>query len=87
MRGIEIAIKQYFKMNPRSKRVVWDSLMLHCQEWTDEMNAELHPDEEDFEFDEVFNIFYKSYKKEEHYEMVAALVDAAEFYEIELEED
>lgn len=87
MRGIEIAINQYFTMSPRAKRVVWDALMLHTQEWMDEMNAALHHEEDDYEFEEVFNIFYKGYKERECYEMVAALVDAAEFYEIPLEED
>jgi hypothetical protein len=86
MRGIEIAIKEYFKMSPRTKRVVWDALMLHTQEWCDEMNSALHKDEQDYEFDEVFNIFYKGYKERECYEIVQALVDAAEFYKIQLEE-
>ena len=87
MRGIEIAINDYFKMSPRSKRLVWDALMLHTQEWMDEMNSELHQDEEDYQFDEVFNLFYIGYKEKECYEMVAALVDAAKFYEIELTQD
>lgn len=87
MRGIEIAINDYFKMSPRSKRLVWDALMLHTQEWMDEMNSALHQDEEDYQFDEVFNIFYLGYKERECYEMVAALVDAAKFYEIELTQD
>ena len=87
MRGIEIAIKEYFKMSPRAKRLVWDALMLHTQEWMDEMNSALHRDEADYEFDEVFNLFYLGYKERECYEMVQALVDAAQFYEIELEQD
>ena len=74
-------------MSPRAKRLVWDALMLHTQEWMDEMNSELHQDEEDYEFEEVFNLFYLGYKERECYEMVAALVDAAKFYEIELTED
>lgn len=86
MRGIEIAIKDYFHMSPRAKRIVWDSLMLHTQEWTDDMNSELHRDEQDYEFEEVLNIFYRGYKERECYEMVAALVDAAEFYDITLED-
>jgi len=86
MRGIEIAIKEYFKMSPRAKRIVWDSLMLHTQEWTDDMNSELHRDEQDYEFDEVFNLFYIGYKERECYEMVQALVDAAKFYDITLED-
>ena len=84
MRGIEIAIKEYFVMSPRAKRIVWDSLMLHTQEWVDDMNSSLHRDEEDYTFEEVLNIFYKGYKERECYEMVQALVDAAEYYEIEL---
>jgi hypothetical protein len=87
MRGIEIAINDYFKMSPRAKRIVWDSLMLHTQEWMDEMNAALHRDEQDYEFDEVLNLFYKGYKERECYEMVAAIVDAADYYKIQLEED
>ena len=86
MRGIEIAIKEYFQMSPRAKRIVWDSLMLHTQEWTDEMNSALHRDEKDYEFEEVLNIFYKGYKERECYEMVAAFVDAAEFYDITLQD-
>ena len=74
-------------MSPIAKRLVWDALMLHTQEWMDEMNSELHQDEEDYEFEEVFNLFYLGYKERECYEMVAALVDAAKFYEIELTQD
>ena len=86
MRGIEVAIHQYFKMSPRAKRLVWDSLMLHTQEWMDEMNSALHQDEDDYTFDEVFNLFYIGYKERECYEMVQALVDAAKFYDITLED-
>ena len=86
MRGIEIAIKEYFKMSPRAKRIVWDALMLHTQAWTDEMNSALHRDEKDYEFEEVLNIFYKGYKERECYEIVQAFVDAAKFYDITLED-
>jgi hypothetical protein len=86
MRGIEIAIKEYFTMSSRAKRIVWDSLMLHTQEWTDEMNSALHKDEQDYEFEEVLNLFYRGYKERECYEMVQALVDAAEFYDITLQD-
>jgi hypothetical protein len=86
MRGIEIAIKDYFHMSPRAKRLVWDALMLHTQEWTDDMNSALHRDEKDYEFEEVLNIFYRGYKEREVYEIVAAIVDAAEFYDITLED-
>ena len=73
-------------MSSRAKRIVWDSLMLHTQEWCDEMNSALHKDEQDYEFEEVLNIFYKGYKERECYEMVAALVDAAKFYDITLKD-
>ena len=86
MRGIEVAIHQYFKMSSRAKRIVWDALMLHTQEWMDEMNSALHQDEDDYTFDEVFNLFYIGYKERECYEMVQALVDAAKFYDITLED-
>jgi hypothetical protein len=84
MRGIEIAIKDYFIMPYRAKRVAQDAIMLHTQEWCDEMNAALLRDEDDYTFEEVLNIFYKGYKERECYEMVQVIVDAARRYDIEL---
>jgi|688.fasta_scaffold1081148_1 hypothetical protein len=86
MSGIEIAMNDYFRMSNHAKRVAQDAIMLHTQEWTDEMNNALSRDEEDYEFEEVLNIFYKGYKERECYEFVQAILDAAKRYDIELKE-
>jgi len=86
VRGIEIAMKDYFIMSNHAKRVAQDAIMLHVQEWVDEMNSALSRDEEDYTFDEVLNIFHKGYKERECYEFVQAIIDAAKRYDITLED-
>lgn len=86
MRGVEIAMNDYFTMSQHAKRIAQDAIMLHTQEWCDEMNSALHKDEEDYEFEEVLHIFYRGYKERECYEMVQAILDAAERYDITIED-